>query len=492
MAQSKSPLVKPTLEEIMPIYQELLPRQKIRKLVKEAGVTLYWRMLTPLVMVWGFIFQRLNPDHSCDAVVSHLHSGAADNLDPEDEHPDPLSKRLESESSSAYVQGRNRLPLLVLQTLLSYSANVIRGWLQSGAQASTGVETEVSEGEKGTWKGLLVRLLDGTTFRLRPYGDLAETYGQASNQHGPSYWVVVRSVVAFCLYSLSVVAYTEGKTSISEKGMVKEVMEQDPVEGSLYMGDQGFGVYRTAQVARELKKKVLLRVEVKMAKALQKRNSDQRFLKPGEERHLVWAPLASNKVEPGFSTAPIEGRLIYARVEKDGFRPMDIYIFTTLLDEELYPAAEIVELYGQRLQVEIDYRHLKTTLEMEEFEVKSVAMFRKELAAGLLTYNLICGFMVKTALLADLRPSQLSFSRCWRRIREVLIQGVPRWAYEEGRVFLYLLKRLAKCKLVFQPNKVRYEPRKVRRRPAVFPALKGDRNAARQEILDQFSPNPNS
>ncbi len=149
-------------------------------------------------------------------------------------------------------------------------------------------------------------------------------------------------------------------------------------------------------------------------------------------------------------------------------------------------------MYGQRLQVEIDYRHLKTTLEMEEFEVKSVAMFRKELATGLLTYNLICGFMVKTALLTDLRPSQLSFSRCWRRIREVLIQGVPRWVYEEGRVFHYLLKRLAKCKLVYQPNKVRYEPRKVRRRPAVFPALKGDRNAARQEILDQFSLDPNS
>jgi IS4 transposase len=492
VAQSKSPLVKPTPEEIMPIYQELLPRQKIKKLVKQAGVRLYWRMLTPLVMVWGFIFPRLNPDHSCDAAVSHLHSGAVDNLDPEDEEVDPLSKRLKSESSSAYVQGRNRLPLLVLQTLLIYSADVIRGWLARNSQLSAGTDTGSSKTEKGTWKGLLVRLLDGTTFRLRPYGDLAETYGQADNQHGPSYWVIVRSVAAFCLSSLSVVAYTEGKTSVSEKAMVKAVMEQDPVEGSLYLGDQGFGVYRTAQVARELKKEVLLRVETKIAKALQKRNGVQRYLKPGEERHLVWAPTASNKIEPGCSVEPIEGRLIYARVEKDGFRPVDIYLFTTLLDEEIYPAAEIVALYGQRIQVEIDYRHLKTTLEMEEFDVKSVAMFRKELAAGLLTYNLICGFMVKAALLADLRPSQLSFSRCWRLIREVLIQGVPRWVYEEGKVFLYLLKRLAKCKLVYQPNKVRYEPRKVRRRPAIFPLLKGDRNAARQEFLNQFSPHPNS
>ena len=108
------------------------------------------------------------------------------------------------------------------------------------------------------------------------------------------------------------------------------------------------------------------------------------------------------------------------------------------------------------------------------------------------TYNLICAFMVKAALIADLLPSQLSFSRCLRRIRDALLKGFPTWVYAQGSVQTYLLKRLAKCKLPHQPNKVRYEPRKVRRRPAVFPALKGDRNDARQEVLNQFLPNPNS
>ena len=168
----RSPIVKPRPEEIMPIYQELFPRHKIHGLVKAAKVKLYWRLLTPLVVLWGFIIQRLHPDHSCDAVVSHLHSGAADDLDPADPHEQPLSQRLKSESTSAYVQGRNRLPLVVLQAMLHEVSRIISRWLPTPALA------------KGRWKGHAVRLLDGTTYRLLPKGDLLQTYGLATNQHG--------------------------------------------------------------------------------------------------------------------------------------------------------------------------------------------------------------------------------------------------------------------------------------------------------------------
>lgn len=474
----RSPIVKPSVAEIMPLYQELFARHKIQALVKAAQVKLYWRLLTPLVVLWGFVIQRLQPDHSCDAVVCHLHSGAADNLDAADRHVQPLSQRLKSESTSAYVQGRNRLPLSVIQGMLQAVVRSISQWL--AGQGS----------DKAFWKGHAVRLLDGTTYRLLPQGDLVQSYGVATNQHGSSGWVLVRSVAAFCLYSQSVVAYTEGPTSTSEKAMVKQVMQADEVQDSLYLGDQGFGVYRTAQVARACGKKVILRVESKVAQALQKQNSAQRYLQPGEQRPLIWTPLPHNKVEPGMLPEPIAGRLIYAQITQPGFRPIALYLFTTLLDDQLYPATEIVALYGQRLRVEINYRHLKTTLDMEEFDVHSTALFRKELAAGLLTYNLICAFMVKAALMADLPPSQLSFSRCWRRIQHFLLKGIPAWLYPIGSVQTYLLQRLAHCKLPSQPNKVRYEPRKVRRRPAIYPPLKGDRKAARQEVLDQFLAHP--
>ncbi|MBC8457187.1 MAG: hypothetical protein H8D67_04225 [Deltaproteobacteria bacterium] len=179
------PNLKPALpseSEIKAIVRQLLPRDVIKELVKNSGVRLYWRLLTPLVLVWCFIYQRLSKDHTCDEVVSHLLSGGADDLTDRKRNKAPLSRQLQSESTSSYVQGRNRLPLSVLVGALHHLYQVILGWLREDARH---------------WKGHAVRLLDGTTMRLRPFGDLA--YGQAKNQHGTTYWVIVRVLAAFCL-----------------------------------------------------------------------------------------------------------------------------------------------------------------------------------------------------------------------------------------------------------------------------------------------------
>jgi hypothetical protein len=480
---STSTIVKPSLAELLPIYEKLLPRRKIIELAKASEVTLYWRLLTPLVMVWGFIYQRLNRDHSCDGFVSHLHTGGADHLAADDGKSEPLSQRLKSENSSAYCQARKRLPLSILTGCLSAVSQEMVKWLPPTETASP----------SGLWHGLPVRLLDGTTYRLRPWAEVLTDYGQASNQYGSSYWVTVRSVAAFCLYSQSVVAYSEGRDTISEVAMTKTVMAADPIKTALYLGDQGFGIYRTAQVAHHEQKEVLLRLPPSRCRALQKRHQPSlRYLKPGEQRTVVWSPSTRDQIDLDLPAPGIPGRLIYARIEKAGFKPMDIYLFTTLLDETQFPASEIVALYGQRLRVEIDYRQVKTTLEMDQFEVKTSDMFRKELAAGLLTYNLICALMVKAAQIGHLLPSQLSFAQCWRRIRDTLFQGVPAHVYQQGDIQGYLLQRLAQCQLPHQPHKVRHEPRKVRRKPAVFPPLKGDRNIARQKIIDHFAQLANS
>jgi len=162
------------------------------------------------------------------------------------------------------------------------------------------------------------------------------------------------------------------------------------------------------------------------------------------------------------------------------------HLFTTLLDDVKYPLYDICELYNLRWQVEIDLRVVKTTLEMEQFEVKSADIFKKELTAGLLTYNLIRAFMVKAAIKVGIEVIKLSFSRCFRRIRKVFVKGVPAFV-KRGKELDYLLKRLAKCILPNQPNKVKHEPRKVRRKPAVFPQLRGSREDARNEVLQALA-----
>ncbi len=101
-------------EDLLPLFGQLFTRSRLKALSQEVapGKTRYWRILTPLS---GGVYQRLNKDHTCDAYSSHLHSGAVDHLDEADPHQEPLSQRLQSESNSAYVQGRNRLPLKLLQ-----------------------------------------------------------------------------------------------------------------------------------------------------------------------------------------------------------------------------------------------------------------------------------------------------------------------------------------------------------------------------------------
>ncbi len=463
-------LVRPTPEELLPVYQELLPRAFVQVWVTASKVKLYWRLLTPLVLLWGFIFQRLNPDHTCDGVVSHLHTGAADGLVPLYSEAGPLSQRLTSESTSAYVQGRNRLPLSVLQAALRHVFSVLQGWLRT-QEAPT------------TWKGHAVRLLDGTTFRLSPTAAILTEYTQASNQTGRAHWVIVRSLATFCGFSQAVVAYVEAPTSTSETALVRRVMEQDPETDSVYVGDRNFGTFRVAQVARACHQHVLTRLNARTAQVLFRSLQLKGAERSGADYRVAWAPQPKAQVEPGLPTTPVEGRLIYVRLERQGFRPMHVYLFTTLLDAPQYPVEDLLALYGLRWEVEIDYRHIKTTLEMAEFNVKSPDLFRKELAAGLLTYNLICALMTQAALKAHLSPTQLSFHRCYRRVRDLLVVGVPNGVMQQGNLEAYVLDRLAQCTLPRQPNKVAHEPRQVRRRPAVFPALKGSREVARQKVL---------
>jgi hypothetical protein len=209
------------------------------------------------VILWGFIFQRLNADHTCDAVVSHFHTGAADGLAPVHPTAGPLSRRLISESTSAYVQGRNRLPLAVLQAALQHVYQVLLGWLQAAPKPAT-----------TTWKGHALRWLDGTTFRLAPTTALLAEYTPAANQTGRTYWIIVRSVAAFCGFTQAVVGYAEAATTTGEAALVRAVLAQDPTRGSLYGGDRNFGTFRVAQVARAWGQHVLLRLNPGTARLL--------------------------------------------------------------------------------------------------------------------------------------------------------------------------------------------------------------------------------
>ncbi len=477
MSSKASTSVKATPEEVLPVFGEIFSRSLLKvelsQIAKPDGAKrgLYWRLFTPLIVLWCLIVQRLNADHSCDEVVSHLHTGVADGLDCEDEHEQPLSQRINSESTSAYVQARERLPLALVRWALKQVWRVVCGWL-----------CQANIPQSWRWHDHAVRLLDGTTFRLLPTPELVAAYGQAKNGKGESHWVVVRSVISFCLHTHLSVAVTSADMHTSESAMLYDLMVEDE-PGTIFVGDINFGVYRTVQTARNFGQHVLLRLRRDRFEALRRTIDHPAALKSGQEWQVLWTPAPQIRSDPRLPRVALPGRLLYLHLNTPGFRPMDIFLFTTLCDETVYSFAEICQLYTLRWQAELNYRHIKTTLDMEEFAAHSPAIFQLELLAGLLTYNLTRAMMVKAALAANCSPLQLSFQKSLRRLRDALLSGVPAWVAQSGQILDHLLARLAKCRLPKQPNKVRHEPRMVRRRPQVYPVLRGDRTAARQENL---------
>lgn len=418
----------------------------------------YTRLLPPLLILWGFIYQRLNADHTCDAAWSYLSSDAVQ------QHfgIQPALTQPRSESTSAYCQARKRLPLAVAQKALSESADRV----------------SAQTGEAGRWHGYRVNLFDGSTLLLRVAPELVQHYGTPRNQHGAMHWPQMRLVAGFDFFSGAANGIAEGPYTLSEHPLAVELIGNLGA-GWVHLGDRYFGVYHILQAVAAASSKALLRLNERTARCL----VDQ-ALESGFDLDVVWKKAAYDKVETNLPTPDVPGRLIYVRLEKAGFRPIHLYLFTTLTDRQAFPLAELVALYGQRWNVELDLRHVKTTLDMERLEGHSVDIVRKELLLGLLAYNLLRGLMTQAALQAGVLPCQLSLAQCWRRTLDAC-RGLRSTASpaEVERVLKVLLSRLGRC-LLLKRKRERFEPRAVWGRPQVYPRIKGSREETRQAQLE--------
>jgi hypothetical protein len=426
----------------------------IHQLFKETGPRFYQRILPPLLVIWGFIFQRLNPDHTCDACWSYLSSDTV----RERLGVPPLTVEKLSESNSAYCQARKRLPWAVAQGLLLTTARAF----------------QQAFGDNGLWHGCRVNLFDGSTLRLSASPELTNHYGQASNQHGRSHWPLLRLVAGFDLFSGVANAVAEGPYRTGEHTLAVEVIRQLGA-GYVHVGDRNFGIYHLVQVIHAVHSHTVLRLKITQAKRL----AGPR-LQAGLDLDVVWTPSQFDTCEADLPMPPIAGRLIYVRLERDGFRPIDLYLFTTLLERTEFSVSEVVALYGERGNVELDWRHVKTTLQMEQLAGQSVDIVRKELVLGLTAYNLLRGLMGVAAIRAHRLPLELSLAQCWRRMLDACRGIGPRTsAAEVEPVMERLLIRLGRCVLP-KRKRERFEPRAVWGRPQVYPKIKGSREEARQ------------
>jgi hypothetical protein len=160
-------------------------------------------------------------------------------------------------------------------------------------------------------------------------------------------------------------------------------------KGDILLGDRACGEYTTlAQLPQR-------GVDV-VARLHQRRQVD--FRKARRLGHndglLVWTKgyqqsAILSATEWALLPAQITVRILRFAATIRGFRARRVTLVTTLLDPNLFPAQDLIDLYAQRWRLELCLRDLKTTMDMEQLRCKTPAMAEKDLLAYLVAHNLI-------------------------------------------------------------------------------------------------------
>lgn len=448
--------------QLLRSFQDLLPTRLLASWLALGHKTFYARAFTPGVTLWYLIFQRLSVKHHLSQVLDDALAGGADPLSPRTK---PLSRQLRSQATASFSDARQRLPLELCRKTLWHTA-----------------QRTVARFQAATCFGLKVGLMDGSTCRLRPFGDIPQHFAphRSGGSKKRAYWCLARVVGIFCSATAVALDSAMGALKTSEQALSAMLLAQRSWLGWLLLADRNFGVYSVTRAAVAAHAEVLVRLTQCRAAKLARCAGVK--LRPGLDVCLQWSPSPHDQCPEGLSRSPVEGRLIAARVEPAGFRPFTLYLFTTLTDSILCPAEELVPLYARRWRVELCFRYIKTQMDLGFLECHSAQMARKEWLAGLIAYNLIRWTMAAAAALAQVPLEWLSFSRA----RDLFLRWLSRTTlrHQSLRSWLLLLDQISKARLPKRRKPRPPEPRAIRYCNTSFQKLVGSRAAARIKLIN--------
>jgi putative transposase len=314
-----------------------------------------------------------------------------------------------------------------------------------------------------------VFVLDGSSQETPHTVELAKAYPPARNRRRKSHWPKLRLLVAQELTTAIAVrpcwGPMYGAKAVSEQALTEQMLDRLP-ELSVLMGDINFGVFTAAFACTQHRHDVLFRMQPSRAQALGKGLT----LTPGTEHQVCWRPSRwERKQHPELpADACVRGRLIVERVTTSAGKSSLLYFFTTL---DL-AVEQILELYGQRWNVETDIRSLKHTLHLQMLRCQSPDMIAKELILAIAGYNLVRAVMNEAAQQNQLNPRRLSFSRCQDVVNAALpgLDAAQSPAEYQERV-QRMIQRVACCKLPDRSQR-RPSPRAIWGHGSKFPKRK--------------------
>jgi hypothetical protein len=357
----------------------------------------------------------------------------------------------QSPSRGNVSKARKRLPLALWDKLFAYVSETAQAWSQAFA----------------SWRGHRVVLLDGTCVSMPDEAALFEAFGTSTGYHGQGKYPLAR-VATLCLAStMTVIAYALGGYGQSEWALALTILGTLR-KGDLLIADRYFAAahyfWRYQSLGLEFLTRTHQRLIVSRIKRVQSYSPND---------FLGWLTI-NKRYRKKDRTLPehLLVRFVQATIRIRGTRQV-IWLATSLLDAQQYPAAEIVQLYGRRWRIETLFEQLKVRLSADVLRSHSPEGIHKEFAARCIALNLVHSILLEAASLHHVDPMRLSFAHVVRAILIFSPQLACAPILTLPQVYRALISEIAHHRVPERPG--RTEPRAVRREHRHYPALKETR-----------------
>lgn len=420
-----------------------LSAQTIRDACADVGHTYRERKLDPVTTIHTFLLQVLHGNTACTE-LPHL-TGL-------------------SFSAPAYVNARARLPDALIERLFER------------------VRVDVVDPQAGRWRGHRTWHLDGSSFSMSDQAELQEAFGQPGNQRQGCGFPVAHFLALFHAPTGMIQRVIPAPLRTHDMANAS-AMHPELQAGDVLIADRAFASFAHLALLSRQNLHGVFRCHQRQVVDFRpgrrhktrahgpKGLPTSRWLKRlGPKDQLVEYP--KPKTKPAWMEdedyAQLPDTMVVRELRftiRDSYcRTRVVTVVTTLLDPERYPASAIAELYRQRWRLEVNLRHLKTTMKMEVLRCQTVEGVIKELLMFALAYNLVRRVMLKAAERQHVEVERISFVDALRWLR------TARPGTEMPNLIV----------LPLRPH--RHEPRCVKRRPKEYSRMTKPRDQLRKSL----------